>query len=170
MGRVQVNMEEMDLVAPRWSGGERSEPERNGGATRPAPAGGPLISDPEVDAKPIRRRFSAGYKRRILKEADRCDPGGIAVLLRREGLYSSHLTTWRRQRERGEIAGLEPRKRGRKAVPRNPLAAENERLQRENERLQKRLQQAETIIDVQKKLCGMLALPVATTESNGSDE
>jgi len=120
-----------------------------------APAGNPPISDPEVDAKPIRRRFSAGYKRRILKEADRCDaPGGIAILLRREGLYSSHLTTWRRQREQGEIAGLEPRKRGRKAAPQNPLAAENERLQRENERLQKRLHQAEAIIDVQKNSAG----------------
>jgi len=176
VGKVLVRVDEMKPVGPPRSGGERSEPERSGGPTGSAAAsailvtGAPPIPDSEVNAKPIRRRFSAGYKRRILREADTCDPGGIAALLRREGLYSSHLTTWRHQREQGEIAGLEPRKRGRKAIPRNPLAAENERLQRENERLQKRLRQAETIIDVQKKLCEMLGLPVATTESNGSDE
>ena len=70
--------------------------------------------------------------------------------MRREGLYSSRLTTWRKQRETGEIAGLEPRKRGKKAVPRNPLAGEVEQFRRETQRLQKRLRQAETIIDVQK--------------------
>jgi transposase len=120
--------------------------------------------------KAVRRRFSAEYKRRILQEADQRDPGGIALLLRREGLYSSHLTTWRKQRKSGEIAGLEPRKRGKKAVPRNPLAAENERLRRETQRLQKRLRQAETIIDVQKKLCDLLGLTVPPIEQNGSDE
>lgn len=130
----------------------------------------PAVPDPEVSTRVLRRRFTAAYKRRILHEADTCDPGGIAALLRREGLYSSHLTTWRHQREQGEITGLEPRKRGKKAAPRNPLAAENERLQRQTERLQKRLLQAERIIDVQKKLCEMLGLPAATTNGNGSDE
>ncbi|MBZ5498451.1 MAG: transposase [Acidobacteriia bacterium] len=94
----------------------------------------------------------------------------MALLLRREGLYSSHLTTWRKQRKSGEIAGLEPRKRGKKPFPRNPLAAENERLHRETQRLQKRLRQAETIIDVQKKLCDLLGLTVPPIEQNGSDE
>jgi transposase len=131
---------------------------------------GPVVADPEVGPKAVRRRFSAEYKRRILQEADQRDPGGIALLLRREGLYSSHLTTWRKQRKSGEIAGLEPRKRGKKAVPRNPLAAENERLRRETQRLQKRLRQAETIIDVQKKLCDLLGLTVPPIEQNGSDE
>ena len=170
MAKVQVEAEEKDLIAPPWSGGERSEPERNGGATRSAPADAPSVPDPEVSAKGTRRHFTAEYKRRILEEADACGPGGIVALLRREGLYSSHLVTWRRRREEGETAALRPQKRGRKPIPRNPLAAENARLQRENERLQKRLRQAETIIDVQKKLCEMLGLPVATTESNGSDE
>lgn len=90
--------------------------------------------------------------------------------MRREGLYSSHLTTWRKQRETGEIAGLEPRKRGKKPVPRNPLAGEVERLRRETQRLQKRLRQAETIIDVQKKLCDLLGLTVPPIEQNESDE
>ncbi len=97
-------------------------------------------------------------------------PEGLPALLRREGLYSSHLTTWRKQRETGEIAGLEPRKRGKKPVPRNPLAGEVHRLTRENQRLQKRLRQAEIIIDVQKKLCDLLGLTVPPIEQNEDDE
>lgn len=118
----------------------------------------------------MRRRFTAEYKRRILQEADQCSRGETAALLRREGLYSTHLTVWRKQRESGEIAGLEPRRRGKKPVPRNPLTAENERLRRENQRLQKRLRQAETIIDVQKKLCDILGLTVPPIQQNGDDE
>jgi len=114
------------------------------------------VPDPEVAAKPIRRHHSAEYKLRVLREADTCGPGGIAAMLRREGLYSSALTTWRQQRELGQLAGLATGKRGRKPEPRSPLAAENERLRRENEHLQKRLKQAEMIIDVQKKLCELL--------------
>ena len=166
----------MALVDPARSGGERSEPERSGGATSavlPAPippSGGPA-PDPEVVAKPIRRHHTAEYKLRILREADTCGPGGIAALLRREGLYSSALTAWRRQRELGQLAGLASRKRGRKGEPRNPLVAENEHVRRENERLQKRLRQAETIIEVQKKLCEMLGVPVHTApESEEKDE
>jgi transposase-like protein len=124
------------------------------------------VPDPEVGAKPIRRHHTAEYKLRILREGDKCGPGGIAALLRREGLYSSALTEWRRQRELGQLAGLASRKRGRKAASRNPLVAENERLHRENERLQKRLRQAETIIEVQKKLCEVLGLPVGTPSEN----
>jgi transposase-like protein len=127
---------------------------------------GIVSPDPEVRPKAVRRQFNAAYKRRILQEAEHCDAGGIAALLRREGLYSSHLTTWRRQREAGEIAGLEPRKRGKKGIPRNPLADEVARLSKENSQLQKRLQQAETIIEVQKKLCDMLGLPTASTEKS----
>lgn len=150
---------ETGIVVPEWSESERSEASRNGGATIPvaAPASrDSRVANPEVSDKPARRHFSAEYKRRILKEADQCGPGGIAALLRREGLYSSHLTTWRKLRLKGELAGLEPRKRGKKSVPRNPLATENERLRRETQRLQKRLHQAEVIIDVQKKLCDLL--------------
>ena len=112
--------------------------------------------DPEVIPRAKRRRFGAEYKLRVLAEADSCtERGEIGALLRREGLYSSHLTTWRRQRDEGQLQGLKGKKRGRKA---DQTAAELAQLRRENEQLQVRLQQAETIIDVQKKLCGLLGL------------
>ena len=121
------------------------------------------IPDPEVVPKAKRRKFSAEYKRRILDEADSCtEPGQIGALLRREGLYSSHLTTWRRQRDRGLIQALSPKKRGRKR--KDELEREVARLQRENARLQASLEQAEMIIDVQKKLSKLLGLE---TEENG---
>jgi transposase-like protein len=172
-GQVKAGMAE--LVIPPRSGGERSEPERSGGITSPAPptvtpATEAKIPDPEVNAKATHRQFSSEYKRRILQETASCDSGGIAALLRREGLYSSHLTAWRRQMKQGAIRGLEPHKRGRKAIPRNPLAAENDRLQRENRRMGKRLRQAEIIIDVQKKLCEILGLTVPPIEQNEDDE
>ena len=172
MGIAELKREK-GMVAPERNEGERSETSWSGGATIPlaAPATkAPDIADPEVDSKATRRRFSAKYKRHILKEADECEAGGIASLMRREGLYSSHLNTWRKQRETGEIAGLEPRKRGKKPVPRNPLAGDVHRLTRENQHLQKRLKQAETIIDVQKKLCDLLGLTVPSIEQNGDDE
>jgi transposase len=124
----------------------------------PAGAGG---GTPEVPEKAQRRRFEAAYKLRILAEADRsAGPGEIGELLRREGLYSSHLTAWRRQRDEGSLAGLEPKRRGRKAKRKDQLATENQHLRRENERLAERLRQAETIIDVQKKVSEMLAIPL----------
>jgi transposase len=122
------------------------------------------IPDPEVVPKAKRRKFSAEYKRRILEEADNCtEPGQIGALLRREGLYSSHLSTWRRQRDRGLVQALGPKKRGRKR--KDELEREVARLQRENERLQASLEQAETIIEVQKKLSRLLGL---ATEENGA--
>ncbi len=122
------------------------------------------IPDPEVVVKPKRRQFTAEYKRRILQEADACtQPGAVAALLRREGLYSSHLTTWRHQRQRGELQGLAPAKRGRKS---DPHAAEVARLQRENAQLQAQLERAGLIIDVQKKLSQLLGLPVTPSDDN----
>ena len=109
--------------------------------------------------KPVRRRFDAAYKQRIVEEADGCSqPGELGLLLRREGLYSSQLSTWRRQRDEGVLAGLTPKQRGRKAKKKDAAALENERLHRENERLAQRLKQAETIIEVQKKVSEMLAV------------
>jgi transposase-like protein len=103
----------------------------------------------------VRRRFTAAYKLRILQTADQCSPGEVGALLRREGLYASHLTTWRHQRDAGQLAGLTPKRRGPKP---DPQADENARLRRENERLQTRLQQAEAIIEAQKKLAQLFGL------------
>jgi transposase len=172
MGIAELKRE-TGMVAPEWSEGERSETSRNGGATMPVADPAPKdsgVANPEVRDKAVRRRFTSTYKRRILQEADQCGSGGIAALLRREGLYSSQLTTWRKLRATGEIAGLEPRKRGKKPAPRNPMADEMQRLTRENQRLQKRLHQAETIVEVQKKLCDLLGLTVPPIEQNESDE
>jgi transposase-like protein len=117
----------------------------------------------------VRRRFTAEYKLRILREADLCtEPGQVGALLRREGLYSSHLTNWRQQRDRGSFAALAPKRRGRKPSPDVRLAAENERLTRENQRLTAKLRQAETIIEVQKKLSEILGVPLPP-QNNGSE-
>ena len=117
-------------------------------------------ADPEVLPKAERRQFSADYKLRVLAEADRCsEPGQIGALLRREGLYSSHLSKWRQQRERGALG----QQRGRKP---DPQTAELKRLQRENERLRSRLERAEHIIEVQKKLAELLGTTLEATPSN----
>lgn len=116
----------------------------------------PAEPDTEVVVRAERRRFSAEYKLRILQEADRCASGDLGALLRREGLYSSHLSTWRRQREVGQLASLAAQKRGRKT---DPQAGELARLQRENAKLQAQLQRAELIIDAQKKLLVLLNQP-----------
>lgn len=134
----------------------------------PAGSGKRAVLDPAVSERPVRRRFTAEYKLRMLREADRCtEPGQLGALLRREGLYSSHLTTWRHQREEGTLAGLTPKRRGRKPAPDAPLVAENERLRRENQRLVAKLRQAETIIEVQKKLSEILGIPLSPLENNG---
>ncbi len=126
--------------------------------------------DPEVPVKPARRRFTAAEKLRILRLADACTvSGSLGALLRKEGLYSSNLTTWRRQRDAGTLSALTPQKRGRKPSNRSPLAQEHEQLRRENERLTRRLRQAELIIDVQKKVSQMLGIPLATPEEGGND-
>lgn len=125
--------------------------------------------DPEVEETPKRRRFTAEYKRQILKEADALTgTGQIGAMLRREGLYSTHLTTWRRQRERGELAGLTPAKRGRKPTH-DPAAETIAQLMRENARLKAKLERAETILEVQKKVSAMLEIPLKTPEADGRD-
>ncbi len=124
---------------------------------------------PEVLEKPVRRRFTVEYKARILAEADACsEPRMLGELLRREGLYSSHLSIWRRQRDEGVLAGLTPKRRGRKSKPKSPLTDENERLRRENGRLKEKLRQAELIIDVQKKVSEMLSIPRKSPDGEGA--
>jgi transposase len=171
----QSNMKRKDprpaeLAAPQRRKGERSEPDRSGGAANSgcaSPATVPVpVPDSEVPATAKRRRFTAEYKRSILDRAAACrEEGAIGALLRREGLYSSHLSTWRRQREQGELEGLTPKKRGRKPTA-DPLAEENRRLRAENARLTRQLQQAETIIDVQKKVSTLLGISLPETPSD----
>ena len=116
----------------------------------------------EVLAKARRRRFSLEYKRRILREADRCrEPGEIGALLRREGLYSSTLSRWRRSMRYGAMAGLD-KKRGRNKDPDTELRQQVRQLERENARLKRQLQQAETVIEVQKKVSEILRIPLET--------
>src|SRR3972149_2030722 len=118
---------------------------------------------PEVPEKAGRRRFEAGYKLRILAEAERCAVAGqLGELLRREGLYSSHLTSWRKQRDAGALEALAPKQRGRKPKRKDSLALERDRLERDNRRLTERLRQAEMIIEVQKKVAELLGIPLAS--------
>ena len=122
-----------------------------------------LIPDPEVDEKPKRRRFTADYKLRILREADACrGDGDIGALLRREGLYSSHLSAWRRQRDEIALKGLSSRKRGRKARRVDPRVRE---LERENAQLRRRLKKTETILEIQKKASELLGISLENPDS-----
>jgi transposase len=126
-----------------------------------------VIPDPEVPVKATRRRFTSEYKRRILDEAAACTD--LGALLRREGLYSSNLTTWRNQMDRDVLTVLSPKKRGRKKSVGNPLQVENEKLRKENNRLEKRLKRAELIIDIQKKAAQILGIPLSTPEEGEND-
>jgi transposase-like protein len=127
----------------------------------------PLAVETEVVAKARRRRFTAAEKLRVLKEADGCTrPGEMGALLRREGLYSSHVSVWRAARQRGELAGLTPRARGPKAKPVDPRDRKLAEQAREITRLQARLERAEGLIEVQKKLSQFLGIPL---QSDGKD-
>jgi len=129
-----------------------------------APEGAP---DPEVTERAKRRRFTAEYKLRILRKADACKgDGDVGALLRREGLYSSQLAAWRRRRDELAKAGLKTRKRGPKAKAVDPRV---KKLERENARLKQRLEEAETIIDFQKKLSKLLGIQLKSPDSDGND-
>jgi transposase len=147
--------------------GKRSEPIFDSITGRPA---GEAQIDPEVSEKPIRRKFTTKYKLKILKEADSCtELGQIGALLRKERLYSSHLTSWRRQRERGVLEGLRPRKRGRKTKTEDHRDQRIRALEREKGQLQRRLKQAKTIIEFQKKACEILKIPLGEEEIEGDN-
>ena len=136
-------------------------------ATAVFPGGAPTIEAPgasptetEVVAKAQRRRFTAEYKQRIVREADRCtSAGAVGALLRREGLYSSHLTNWRAARDRGELAGLAPKKRGPKAAPPDPRDKKIAEQERETNKWRKRAERAEALVEVQKKVAALLGTP-----------
>ena len=128
---------------------------------------GIVSPDPEVPESKPRRKLTAKYKLRILAEADVCNqPGQIGALLRREGLYSSSLTMWRRQREKGLLQAMTPKKRGRKEKQKNPLAKDVARLENENRRLKLRLRKAELIIEAQKKMAEILGIAQNLNESD----
>ena len=129
-----------------------------GGRAAPRP-------NPEVLARAKRRTYTGEYKQKVLAEADAARGSGeIGAVLRRHGLYSSHLTKWRQERKSGILEGLAPQKRGPKSKA-SPLTAENEKLRRDNERLTERLRKAEIVIDVQKKVATLLGLAIAETEA-----
>lgn len=123
----------------------------------------------EVTAKAKRRRFTAEYKRRILQEADACERGELGALLRREGLYSSHLVEWRRLRDEGQLSGLSPRKRGPKARAIDPLESKVAEQQREIARLQAENVKLQLICDVQKKVSQLLGVTLPTVPDDDSD-
>jgi transposase len=141
---------------------ERSETNRStaaGKTVAPEPPA-PRRPNPEVVADARRRSFTGEYKQRILAELDSAtQPGAVGALLRREGLYSSHLSTWRRERQAGILKGLTPLKRGPKSK-RNPQEEEMQKLRRENQRLTEELRKAAIVIDVQKKVGALLGWPL----------
>jgi transposase-like protein len=121
----------------------------------------------EVLEKPQRRRFSLEYKRRIVREADRCrKPGEVGALLRREGLYSSHLSSWRAARDRGELGGSGSRKRGPEPKVPDPSAKRIAKLEQENRKLRKRAERAEGLVEVQKKLSELLGIELPPNDDN----
>ena len=151
-------------------------PERTEGARRATgvfsgedASGRPSIvtaPDTEVVAKAQRRRFTAQYKQKVVREADRCTkPGEIGALLRREGLYSSQLTSWRGARDRGELEGLAPRQRGPKATPVDPRDRKIVEQDREIVRLKHRAERAEALVEVQKKVAALLGTPLDSEKS-----
>jgi transposase-like protein len=157
---------ERDRVeSPAWAGaerreGERSEPER-GVAQGHAGRGTPVAGERNTEVRPRARRrtFTVGYKLRILRQADACkQPGQLGALLRREGLYSSHLAAWRRERDRGAVKALVSRKRGPKGP--SPEAKRVVELERENQRLREELRRAQLINEAQKKLHELLGIPL----------
>ena len=162
MNRMPAGLE-IDITAEAEAEGAR----RATGAAVSAGEPDPRVADPEVAAKVQRRRFSAEYRLRILKQADACKkPGELGALLRREGLYSSLLTNWRRQREQGALVSLRARKRG--PMPRR-IDPRIKQLEAENARLQRKLQQADTIITVQKKVAEILGIPLRPLVNDETD-
>jgi len=163
-------------LGPVWagserSGGERSEPPRSGepAQTAASPAGVSRVN-PEVLERPVRRRFTAAYKVQIVRKADACtEAGEVGALLRREGLYSSYLGKWRQRLREGGEAALAEAKRGRKPK-RTPMDVENERLRQHNARLERRLKQAETIIEIQKKVSEILGIPLTRIDESEGDD
>jgi len=152
-----------DMNVPYLAPGESAKA-RSAEADSPG-AGAP--PDPEVAAKPKRRQFTAAYRLRILEEAGRCTTSGeIGQLLRREGLYSSHLSNWRKAQREGSLAALAPKKRGARPKVRNPLEPKVQQLEAENARLKAELHKAHTILGVQEKVAGLLGFDLESGKNS----
>lgn len=161
--------------------GERSdvEPSGEGRSGEPptalpseesSPQVGTFVPDPEVSVRPTRRRFTEQYKQKILREVDACtESGAIGSLLRREGLYSSLLGTWRRQRDERELQALAPQKRGRKPASVNPLAKPLAKSERENRDLKRQLKKAHLLLDLQKKVSEILGISLEPKEKDETE-
>ena len=164
MTKIRRMLVDQSIVGePERRADERSEAARSGGSLTIELDEVPVPLDSEVPARHARRRFTTAYKLEILRKADACVRAGeIGALLRREGLYSSHLVTWRRQRERG----LTPKTRGRKARPVDPQL---KKLEVENRRLTSRLQKAEALLAFQKKVSELLGIPLKPFVSDEDD-
>ncbi len=157
-GAVDINVAE----GPEAEGARRATAASGSSATLRA-----STPDPEVPARVQRRQFTADYRRGLLKEADACKkPGALGALLRREGLYSSHLANWRRQRDQGELLAGRARKRGPTATAIDPRVRQ---LEVENRRLQRKLARAETIITLQKKVAEILGIPLKPLDIDETD-
>ena len=153
------SMPEMGLA-----GEEEGARRATGASPAVAPEG---VPDPAVEAKPKRRRFTAEYKLRLLREVERAKGAGeVGAILRREGLYSSHLVTWRRERDRVAKAGLAARQRGPKRKVEDPRV---QQLERENAKLRRRLQRVETMLEIQKKASELLGIPLNHPDSDEND-
>ena len=167
MTKIRSMLADQSIVGePEPRGDERSEAPRSGGSPTieresvPSRASRP---DPEVPARHVRRRFTTAYKLEILRKADACArPGELGALLRKEGLYSSHLVTWRQQRANG----LMPKKRGRRTKPVDPRV---KKLEHENRRLTRRVQKAEALLEFQKKVSELLQIPLKPMPSDEDD-
>jgi|SRR5450755_354463 transposase len=136
------------------------------GGRRPTSVPSPAAAPPELSDRPRRRSLTVQYKLQVLAEIDRAPAGGTGAILRREGLYSSTLSDWRRLRDAGALGASTLVKRGPKTAVRNPLTDELARAKRENVRLLRRLEHAETIISIQKKVAALLGLPLATSDND----
>ena len=159
METLAINQSNKDTGEGFSEGAPEGARRATGGAPSAARSSNFSPPNSEVSGKKPRRKFTAKYKLRVLEKADACtESGQLGALLRQEGLYSSNLTTWRKQRDKGLLIAMSPKKRGRKAQPRNPLAPEIARLQKENLKLKQKLRQAELIIDAQKKISEILGI------------
>ncbi len=158
-------METMEWKEDLGAAGETEGARR---ATGVSPAGAPAgVPDPVVEAKPTRRRFTAEYKVRVLREVERAkEAGEIAAILRREGLYSSHLATWRRERDRVARVGLAARTRGPEPKVKDPRVKQ---LERENAKLRRRNQRLEALVEIQKKASELLGIPLSPLDDDESD-